>query len=210
MRGRTAGSGKNAEQRSAFSVGILVLAGGAGSRMGREKSTLSLDGKTFLSVITEQFQDFLERLLSVGEKELLDCHGFHPVFDRYPGCGPIGGIHAGLLACRSAYLLVLGCDMPFYPAALARYLSLLLEEGVDVLIPVDGGGRSHPLGGIYAKSVAPVLEQQIREGDYRLQSVLKKLSVKRIPLDTSGYSDQALSNINTPEDYAAMCGGKSL
>ena len=185
------------------SVGVVLLAGGESRRMGQDKATLYLGGETFLSLIGREMSIFPEKLLSVRHGGLA-LSGFDPIEDQFPSCGALGGICTALHSCRSNYLLVLGCDMPCYPAALARYLCSFLDDGCDVCLPVDRSGRIHPIGGIYAKKTAPALERQILSGNYRLMHALKTLDVRQIPLSGTAFPDTALANINTPQEYDAL------
>ena len=42
--------------------------------------------------------------------------------DRYPGAGPLAGLHAGLSAAHGDLLLALAGDMPFVNPALVAHL----------------------------------------------------------------------------------------
>lgn len=187
-------------------LGALLLAGGENRRMGRSKAALSFHGQRFLDRIAGELSDFPERLLSLREPAAgMACPGFVPVADEFPGCGPMGGLHAGLRACRSDYLLAVACDMPLFQRGLARYLAAFLCRDYDVFLPVDRQGRVHPLCGIYAKGAAAVLEARLLAGDYRLMAALEALRVKYVPLAHSAYPDEILANINTPAQYDALC-----
>lgn len=184
-------------------VGALLLAGGAGRRMGRDKGSLPFGPGDFLSTISGELSGFEERLLSVSApREPLP--GFRQVADLRPGCGPLGGICAGLGACRSPYLLVVACDMPLFQVGLARYLAAFLTGGYDAYVPVDRGGRVHPLCAIYGKTALPHLEERLRQGRYRMMEALEGLRVKYVPLEHSAYPDEIVTNVNTGQEYRAL------
>lgn len=184
-------------------VGIVLLAGGESRRMGCDKAQLFFHGTTFLEHLSFEMSCFPEKILSVRHTGL-SLPGFKTVEDCHPSCGALGGICTALHSCHSDYLLVLGCDMPRYPAVLARYLCSFLDDGCDACLPVDRSGRIHPIGGIYAKKTAPALERQILSGNYRLMHALKTLDVRQIPLSGTAFPDTALANINTPQEYDAL------
>ena len=182
-------------------VGALLLAGGQSRRMGRDKRALSLGGSRFVDLVARELEGFPERLFSVANSQESPPPGFAAVCDRVPGCGPLGGIAAGLAACQSEFLLAVACDMPLFQEGLARYLEAFLCDGYDAFLTVDRTGRVHPLCAIYRKTALPVLENQLRAGQYRLMAALERLRVKYVPLEHSAYPDRLLTNVNTWEEY---------
>ena len=189
-------------------TGALLLAGGAGRRMGQDKGSLPFLGSDFLTLIAGELRAFDERLLSLSAPGGAVPAGFTPVTDDRPGCGPLGGICAGLRVCRSDFLFVVACDMPLFQEGLARYLCAFLCGEYDVFLPVDRAGRPHPLCAVYGKSALPVLERQLRGGQYRMMDALAQLRVKYVPLAHSAYADEVLSNINTREEYQRLLRGR--
>lgn len=185
-------------------VGALLLAGGKSRRMGRDKRSLPFAGSRFVEIVAHELADRSERLFSVADPQELPPPGFTVVPDLTPGCGPLGGIVAGLEACRSPYLLAVACDMPLFRAGLARYLEAFLCGCYDAFLAVDRAGRIHPLCGIYGKTALPVLKEQLNRGQYRLMSATEGLRVKYVPLEHSAYPDRMLTNINTWEEYQSL------
>ena len=95
---------------------MVVLAGGASSRMGRDKSDLTIEGKTFLEMQIEK-----GRKLGINDILLSGYHGekkyeYPIVPDRFPGKGPLGGLEACFRKAKNPYCLVLGVDVPLVPA----------------------------------------------------------------------------------------------
>jgi molybdenum cofactor guanylyltransferase len=89
----------------------IVLAGGASSRMGRDKATLALHGRSLL-------QHAVDTLRAAGADPVLvsgDRPGFDCVPDRTPGLGPLGGLASVLTArpdLHDRLLLVMAVDTP--------------------------------------------------------------------------------------------------
>ena len=192
------------------SVGAVVLAGGESRRMGTDKAALTLDGQRFLNRVAGELSGYPERLVSVRSPEAAPvCPGFTVVTDRFPGCGPLGGLHAALSVCRSDWLLAVACDMPLFRRELGEFLALFLSPAVDACVPVDRAGRIHPLCTIYGRSALPVLERQLRSGDFRLTAALEALRVNYVPLCHSAYGDETVANINTSAEYAALLSRRS-
>ena len=73
-------------------ISMIILAGGASRRMGRDKSDLMIDGKTFLEMQIEKGEK-----LGISDIILSGYHGdkkykYPVVTDRIPGKGPLGGL----------------------------------------------------------------------------------------------------------------------
>jgi molybdopterin-guanine dinucleotide biosynthesis protein A len=199
-----------------IAIGAVILAGGGSRRMTRDKALLSLGGRTFLELILSRLREsrrrtglFRELLISAAGDRYAG-FGLPVINDQYPGCGPLGGIYSALRRCRSTHLLVLGCDMPFFDAALGEYLAGRFKRRhtngrFDAVVPRTRDGRAQPLCAIYSASCADFLLPRIQAGDYRLTAALEDLRVDYVPLDKTRYSDRILRNINTPDEYRAVC-----
>lgn len=185
-----------------MNIGAVVLCGGKSSRMGSPKAFLAMDGETFLHRTLEQLQDFDEILLSINGSERNLPPQYQAVVDQYPACGPMGGLHAALSVCQSEALLAVACDMPYFSSELARLLREHLTPAVDAVIPVTPDGRYHPLCGIYRKTLGPVFQKYLQNGDYKLRSALGQIRVCYIPVTPS--LAFCLRNVNTPEEYQAL------
>lgn len=86
----------------------LVLAGGKSTRMGRDKASLTYQGKSWL----EQAVSLLHE--AGAQHILVNTHiktHYENVHEPYPNKGPLSGIYAGLLATDQP-VLVLPVDMP--------------------------------------------------------------------------------------------------
>ena len=84
-------NGQLAEQQLPSDFTLVVLAGGASSHMGREKSDLLLDGQTFLEIqIGKGCQLGAKQILISGYRGT-QC-GEEIVPDRISGQGPLGGL----------------------------------------------------------------------------------------------------------------------
>ena len=97
-------------------VGGYVFAGGRSSRMGQDKALLELAGKPLLRHAVEKLRRVCMdvRVLS-GNPEFA---AYAPIVpDIHPGCGPLGGMEAGLDHSAFTWNLFMPVDMPFLPSA---------------------------------------------------------------------------------------------
>lgn len=184
----------------------LILAGGGSTRMGgHHKGSLTYRNKTFTEILIQELRKEVSCIrLSYG-REIKEAYTDCPaVMDIYPGCGPIGGIHAGLEACNSEWMITAACDMPFLRIELFRYMrDRLCEKGdirYDGAVPVTGG-RIHPLAAIYRTGIAAILEEQIEKQNYRIRDALKRLHILYVDVSGKEMFECMLQNINTLEEY---------
>ncbi len=182
-----------------------ILAGGDNRRMeGKKKLLLTREGKSFGQWICEAFAQLDGVYLSVAEPETPALSHLPQIPDRFGHIGPIGGIASGLCACDADALFVAACDMPFIDQAAVERMAERFRQKPGVMVAATGE-KVHPLFGIYPKTVLPVLEAQIRKGDYRMMNVLELVPHETIDF---GKTAKALQNINTTEQYARLGGRK--
>src|ERR1700753_528520 len=145
----------------------FILAGGASSRMGEDKSRLRIGGRTFVDQLAASLKPLVSRVSLVSSRDDAAAHGLEVVRDIHLGCGALGGIHAALAGCRASRAFVVSCDLPFVTRGLFERLEEFgIRQGVDAVAPVQEDGRHQPLCAIYARAAClTVAEELIREGD---------------------------------------------
>jgi molybdopterin-guanine dinucleotide biosynthesis protein A len=194
-----------------------VLAGGKSSRMGVniDKAFLEIGGQTLL-----------ERAVSVvglvcGEVAVVgDPAKFGTKFgavgmvvaDIFPGCGPLGAIHAALVHSSAELNLMLAVDMPFVSREVLAFLFAVAEdEGNHAIVTVPQIGKGlQPLCAVYRREFAVVAEQALREGKYKIDAAFSSVSTRVIEeseVAASGFSERNFFNVNTPQDCLAAEGG---
>lgn len=190
----------------------LILAGGKSRRMGGyHKGDLVYHQQTFLEHVISEFRKETDAIwISYGDTRRSDYEGCRIVMDEFANCGPMGGIHAGLMCCQSECVMVAACDMPFLEIGLYRYLYGKLKETEEAencayagAVPV-AEGRIHPLAAIYKKEIGLELGKRLKEKRYRLTDALK--SQKLLYVDVSAVPEfrKMLMNVNTVEEYEAL------
>lgn len=176
----------------------VVLSGGKNSRMNyKTKAFLKLGEKTFIEKILNELSDFSEKIISCNNfKEYEELtNNAKLISDVYQDKGPIGGIYSSLKIASFDSCLVVAADMPFIDKELVNMLAKQEFFG-EALIPVVNG-KIEPLCGIYKKSCIDVIEMMIKEENYKLMNLLKKISVTYFPI----CKEESFLNINTPEQY---------
>jgi molybdopterin-guanine dinucleotide biosynthesis protein A len=179
----------------------VVTAGGAGSRLGRDKASLRMypDGPDLLGRTAALLKDILGNALIVGRE--------HPDFpwipDDRPNLGPAGGTASALRSCGCA-CLVLPCDMPFIDAPTLRgLLAARTQRPAGTVLTAfshGAGGRHTALPGIYEPGALPFLEQGLCAGQAALSRLVPQNLVHRVP-----YAPEEalpLFTVNYPADLA--------
>jgi len=183
-------------------IGCAILAGGKSSRMGQDKALLEYKGQSFIDILCKELDFFEEKYIARGSNPKCLESSWKNIDDVYEERGPIGGMHAVLSVCDSDAMFFTTCDMPLLQRNLVEHICGLLDAKTEAVIAVSEDGRKNPLCGIYRKSVADVLTQQIQAGENRIMAVLDKLQVVYVPVDKE--TSQQLQNINTQDEYCIL------
>jgi len=187
-------------------LSCIVLAGGRGLRLGRNKALETIDHQTLIqrTVSSLLFLD-AEIIVVTGahntELGVEDLGRVRVVLDAWPGRGPLVGIYTGLLNSRSEKNLVVACDMPFLNSRLIRFMAKA-SMGYDAVVP-RRGTEIEPLHSIYSNRCLIEVKNLLDEGVYSVRELLKRVKVRYIETQEIDCLDpQHLSffNINNEDD----------
>ena len=188
----------------------FILAGGASSRMGTDKSQLLIDRQTFAERISETLLTLTDSVTIVGRQP--EGSTLPSVADVYPQWGALGGLHAALASCQRDWAIVVACDLPFVTAELfASLASLRLDH--EAVVPIQPDGRPQPLAALYR--VDPCRQRAtelIEAGRRRPLDLLEAVKTRWVSFDEIRNLEQAerfFVNINTPSDYYEATRGYS-
>ena len=193
----------------ALKYGGIVLCGGRSSRMGLPKATLPFGPESMLARVVRLLRRVVEPIVVVAASgqqlpELGD--RVFVVRDHRPDRGPLGGLHAGLLAAQghvdAVYLT--SCDVP---TLRSEFVSRMLEllDAHDIVVPVDQQ-YTHPLAGVYRTTLVPRVEALLAENRLRPLFLIEESNSRKISVEDLREFDPdlaSLSNLNTPADYLA-------
>lgn len=179
---------------------VQIMAGGKSTRMGRDKAAVTLGGRTLLELALEKWKDFggaVQLSVGPGERAALAPDGVTAVADVWPKRGPLGGLHAGLLVCRTELLLLVAVDSPFLTRDLAEGLLLAMEDsGADACV-YSLNGRPQPLFSVYRKSCLPAAEALLKAGENKMRLLLERVETVYLP---GAGKERFFVNLNTPEE----------
>jgi len=185
-------------------VAAFVLAGGASTRMGRDKALLELAGEPMLARAVRLAEPHVASVAIVAPAQRYAGLGLPVLPDRWSGAGPLGGIATALGATTADWNLVLSCDLPYLSSEwLAWLIPRALSSPAHAVMPESRRGPE-PLAAIYHRACAEALTAAVKRGVRRVTEGLSEILTERVcaaewqALDSSG---RLFDNMNTPEDY---------
>lgn len=183
---------------------VVILAGGQGRRLGRDKSSLMLNGLTLLQHVVRRVQPLTDDLIVVLRRDQ-DLPGGGPwrvLRDSETNVGVIAGIAAGLAGARHDLVWVVGCDMPFASAELLQHEQRELGSRHDAVVPRLPVGLE-PLHALYRNRCLDALQQAMASNKKSISQVLRTLCVHYLDwgdLLAFGAPERTFLNVNTPAD----------
>lgn len=180
----------------------LILAGGASSRMRRDKAVLVYRGKSQLDRAFELASRHVAKVfVSVRPSQMTEpTRARKPlIVDSVEGEGPIVGIRSALAAYPGVAWLVLACDLPFLSdAALERLLAERDPGALATAYLSAHDGLPEPLCAVWEPAAGSALSAYQAAGERCPRKFLRRHPARLIePRDR-----HALDNVNTPEEYA--------
>ena len=192
----------------------IVLAGGRSRRMGMDKKSMELGGKTFLEKVVESARGVCDEVIVsvASETQRREVEGMAlgvaaAVVDEWGPIGPLGGLLTALKRCTGEYALVLTCDSPVLRSGVLR--RMLAEIGDhDALVPRDGD-YIHPLQALYR--TGPLLaacEETLGGGARDVKGAIARMADVRY-ISVEEFRAQARElltffNVNTPRDQERL------
>ena len=163
----------------------MVLAGGAGRRLGQAKATLVVGGRTLAERAVDTLLPHCRRLVVVSRPGVrLPPLAADVVLDRPGPEGPLNALATGLAAVQSDRVLVLACDLPLAAPVVAA----------------DADGRAQPLCGRYLRGPAlAACADLLAAGERRILPLLSRLAAGILRCD----GDELL-NVNSPHDLERL------
>ncbi len=186
-------------------ITAFILAGGKSTRMGSEKAFITLDGHTLLARALNCIRAVTSDVRIVGDRTRFAA--FAPVVeDIFPGCGPLGAIHAALRSSTTDLNFILAVDVPFITPALIHFLIDRASASTAIVTVPSAGHGLQPLSAVYRRDFAAVAEKALTERRFKIDVLFDPASTQVISeqeLKTRGFFPPTFRNLNTPEDLAS-------
>ncbi|RLA70748.1 MAG: molybdenum cofactor guanylyltransferase MobA [Epsilonproteobacteria bacterium] len=185
-----------------FSLPCVIFAGGKSSRMGRDKSLLPFGRYPTLA----QFQyDRLQSLFSdvylsakSADKFDFDAKVIKDPEEDVNIFAPTAGFVSAFQSLDSDKIFVLSVDTPFVGETEISELLAADTPELDAVIARTHSG-SHPMCGIYHRSLLRQFESMLKEDKHRLGMLLKSSHTHFVDFKNEG----KFANLNHPHEYEA-------
>jgi len=169
------------EKRKLFGSAI-ILAGGKSSRMGFDKQFMEVNEKKLIEITADRLAAVFEDIIIVTNRpEMYKGCKYKIATDIIRRKGPLGGIHAGLLAASSEFAYVLACDMPHINVDYIEYMKDAIEsrvksgKGADACITLKGEWIE-PFNAFYRKSIAKSIKEHLESDRRAVYSLIENLN----------------------------------
>lgn len=184
-------------------LGVAILAGGQGSRIGGDKPMRRLDGSTLLERTKARTRSWAApTVLVLRAPDQTPSGGLTVIYDDPTIPGPLGGLAATLTWAMTTELdavLTVPCDMPFLPHDLPDRLRQALLPGVAVALAASDG-RRHPVCALWRPAALDVLRERAGQGRLSLHGLADAMGAVEVIWSDPGHD--AFFNINTEDDLA--------
>ncbi len=188
-------------------IPIVILAGGAGSRMGGlDKCLLEVGGKTILSRIQSTLSKQTAYLfLNVnGDSERFKPINLSIIQDQFtPPIGPIGGLFSAIneVSTRlpdAQWIVTVTGDSPFVPTDISSRLMTSTDENTEVVY-CKSGGRDHFATALWSLKIKTRLQSYIHEGNRSMGKFIAQLNTRTCEFESAPHDP--FFNINTHEQW---------
>ena len=184
-------------ERAGLPVTGVVLAGGAGRRMGGvDKGLVIWRGRPLVSYALSALQGLPEILISANRsREAYESFGYRVIADAQPGFhGPLLGLQAAFAQARQAWVLTVPVDSPRLAADLVERLWAACDQQTPVVVGRSARGPE-PVICLCHRSVAATLDQYLAAGGRAAHGWFGELPHAWLAL-----ADEEVANYNTPDD----------
>jgi molybdopterin-guanine dinucleotide biosynthesis protein A len=180
-------------------LGGIVVAGGAGRRLGRPKAGVVLAGRTLVERAVETLRPHCRTLLVVSRPEVrLPSLDAAVCSDRPGPDAPLNALATGLAELDTGDVLVLACDLPSAARVVDR---LALAPAGAAVVARDRSSRQwQPLCARYPRLAAlEVCERLLASGEMRLVPLVEALGSAAMDA-----TPEELANVNSADDLARV------
>ncbi len=163
--------------------------------MGKDKGLIKYRGKPLVKYAIEVCEKFTDIIFISTNNKKYAAFGYPLVPDNFIEVGPIGGLEAALSNSQTEDNIICPCDMPNIHSEMFEKI-LQNTNGKPAAVIGNKEGKIIPVFGYYRKSILPVIQHQIKTGNYKLLSLLNELNAETVVIDSESF----FANLNYPED----------
>ena len=182
-----------------------VLAGGKSERFGEDKSQVKLDGKLLIDYILSEIIDEFKEILIVSNNQInfKKSKSISLIEDLQKNLGPLGGVLSAMKWIKEKdknykWVSTFPVDTPFFKKEILQNFlhEINLEEGK--LFFIKSNDTRHNIFGIWSIDLMEKLEEDLNNGERKVEVWANKIGVKVINMDI--LNEDHFFNINTKGD----------
>lgn len=181
----------------------VILAGGAGSRIGGSKPLRVVGGRTLLDRALMQARQWSDQVaVAVRDEAQLGGCAANIILDERGVDGPLAGLISALRFAHGSgvdAVLTLPTDMPFLPSDLCGRLRERLGNSAAAV--ASSGGHLHPVCVLWRVSSLDLVPAYLASGRRSLKGLAEAAGFTAV--DWRAEPVDPFFNINSPEDLAA-------
>ena len=188
---------------------VIILAGGFGRRLGRDKATTEAGGRPLLHWCALAADAVSDDIIVARRPDQqfppLEGVSWREVVDHRHDRGPLAGLEAALPLIERELAVSVACDMPFLQPSLLRAVAEACAETEIAMPHIDGVAQ--PLLAAYRPSVVPHATRLLDEGDGRIRALLPLVAHRLLEADELRVHDPELrsfTNVNHAADLARV------
>lgn len=181
-----------------FHLPCILFAGGKSSRMGEDKSLLPFGDCTTLTEFQyNRLQNlFAHVFISTKTADKFDFNANFILDPINADFAPTAGFVSAFRALEDSRIMVLSVDTPFVDESVFQTLINADTPELDAIIASTASG-THPLCGIYHRSLLSDFERMLNENDHRLGKLLSASKTRYIDFE----NEELFTNLNHPHEY---------
>jgi molybdopterin-guanine dinucleotide biosynthesis protein A len=185
----------------------LILAGGKASRMGgSDKGLIVFRGQHMVTHVINRLSQQVGQILINANREIerYKSLGFTVITDEISDfAGPLAGLHAGMRAAKTEFILSVPCDTPLLPEDLSLRLMTAVESQQADIAVAKTGEQLHPVFCLCRTNLTQDLEKFLKAGGRKVDDWQKQHTYVEVSFDDN---PSAFSNVNTPEELSNLEG----
>ena len=168
--------------------------------MGEDKSLLPFGGYNTLAEYQYRRLSILFENVYISAKEKKFDFEAELVVDSAAEAvfAPTAGFDAIFKTLQDERIFVLSVDTPFVGEEEIKAILKNDSADLDAVIAQTASG-SHPMCGIYHRTLLPSFERMLKENNHRLGQLLKSSKTAYVPFD----QEEPFANLNHPHEYEA-------
>jgi molybdopterin-guanine dinucleotide biosynthesis protein A len=172
--------------------------------MGSNKAFLDFQGKPLVLHVLHALQAVFETTFIVAPfSEPMHAFGVPVIPDVFPNRGPLGGMHAALIATQTDFVFFAPCDAPLIRPI---HISMIADAAGNGPAVASFRNVVQPLLCVLPKHCLPLLEKTLMSEDFSVRHFLEAVGAIQIDIPEDGATNTRfpLININTPAEYEKM------